>query len=628
MENRTVNASPSQKEAIQFAEGAMLVLAGPGSGKTHVITQRIRYLIESKGIHPGKILTITFTKAAALEMQKRCLQICPNSVGAVFGTFHSVFYKILRTSEQYRNFSLINEYEKKEIIKMIILSHRFASYSEEELLFECEIMLGKISQYKNLWPKTEQAGEADPHFLEILELYQRACKDMHKLDFDDMLILCHELFEQNPRLKKNWQQRFQYIQVDEFQDINGIQYELTKQLAHTCGNLFVVGDDDQAIYSFRGADPAYVEKFMEDFPLCKKVCLEENYRCGDKIVAFATKSIAKNKSHIPKQIRAANRFENEVNIQSFSLKSEEMEYLAHKASMLLKGGENVAVLTRTNSLAESVAEIFYRKKVAYQMKERRKSFYAQPIIRDIIAVAKYVFQGQKRKDFLMFMNKPYRGIQRTDLKAEIVSLTELFDHYRMIGNIDVADEIARLKKQCEFVSELDPYSAIHFVWYAMKYGEHCEKQNVYYHRMGYGNVHIEEEKKEYERLINELLQRARSFKHMSQFLSFVDSYEEECCNNKVELEKGEDTTIRVKIMTYHASKGLEFDHVFLPQLNQGTVPHGNMLTEEQISEERRMFYVATTRAKKSLHISYTENPSGENMQADSQKRSMFLEELQ
>lgn len=594
-----INADPQQREAITFAEGTMLVLAGPGSGKTHVITQRIRYLIEEKNVDPSHILTITFTKAAALEMQKRCHQICPASAGAVFGTFHSVFYRMLRTSKTYHNFSVIKESEKKEIIQKVL--SRFGS-SYEQTRAESDVYLQKISKYKNTWPAQE---EEDEDFLEILKQYNRTCYDREKMDFDDILDLCYNMLEEQPKEKKKWQERFQYILVDEFQDVNGRQYELTKLLAQKHGNLFVVGDDDQSIYSFRGSDPFYMQLFLCDFPDCRQVVLEKNYRSGTEIVKAASKCVSNNKNRFAKKTEAVRQFENEIQLQSFETMEEEYRHISESIKAI-PANETIAVLLRTNSMAECAAEYFYKNKISYRIKEKRRFFYDIAQVQDIVSVLRFVFCGQRRSDFFHFMNKPYRGILREDVNDETVSLEMLIQKHR--DHEEIRDSLVKLQKQCIVLEKMDPYSGIFFILNGMGYKEFMIK-NVR------GN---EEQKRNLLHITEELLQKAKEFQTVEKFLVFIREYREEFEN--MEKKNSESAEGKIGIMTYHASKGLEFDHVFLPQVNRGLVPHGNMLTSEQMEEERRMFYVAMTRAKRGLYITCVKN-------ADGAEVSVFVKEL-
>lgn len=607
----------------------MLVLAGPGSGKTTVISERVRYLIEEKGVEPGRILTITFTKAAAREMQGRCQRICPRAGSAVFGTFHSVFYHFLHKSEKYQNFTLINEKEKKEMMQKII---PVGSMTTLQHLFMCENMLKKISFLKN---SGSEPAEDEQVLAQTMERYCRLCKEQEKLDFDDMLLLCHRLFTEHKGELAKWQRRFQYILVDEFQDINRCQYEIVKLLAAEHGNLFVVGDDDQAIYSFRGSDPGFIKQFTEDFADCRQICLEENYRSGAAIVTAAGKSIGQNAHRFAKHIRAMGCFENHVSIKRYDSAADEAGAIALEVAGLMAQAAKVsdgsiAVLVRTNAQAEYLAEQFFQKEIPCSFRERRTCFYEHPWVADILAVLRFAACGQKRSDFLMFMNKPFRGLERAMLADERVNPAAVADMLTARGEWALAKEVRALERTLRLMQGMDPYGAVKLILHGLKYRAYLE---------GISGAD-ESAKQQIEEVTQELLARAGGFESIAQFLSFVNIYTEHFHMEEAgttaqrtsaaqqtsaaqrtataqQSERGEG----VQILTYHASKGLEFDSVFLPMLKEGIVPHGRMLTQQQTEEERRMFYVAMTRAKRRLFLSW----SGK---ADGTGASLFLKELE
>ncbi len=588
----------------------MLVQAGPGSGKTFVIAERIRYLIEEKNVAPEHILTITFTKAAAEEMKNRCRKRCPRADRAVFGTFHSVFYHILRTSEKYQNFSVIKEYEKKEIMKRILPK---GDKTAQQHSSACEMMLRKISRYKNNWPYETE----DDELKELLQRYTKVCREQRKLDYDDMLVCCHEMLTGDLEEQKRWQSRFEYILVDEFQDVNGRQYELVKMLSAKNRNLFVVGDDDQAIYSFRGSNPLYMKQFLEDYPLCAQVKLEENFRSGAKIVTLAGRCILNNKNRLQKTIRAVPGIGDEVLMKGFEDEIKEIEYIGQQ----VKGEGDRAVLVRTNRQAELAAEIFYKMKIPYIMREKSRCFYENPYVHDIMAALRFAVLGQKRGDFMTFMNKPFRGITRDMLKEETIDLKRLGGLMRDMGMREEACEIERMERFTALIRGMDAYGAVMLVYQGFRYKEYMD-----------GMTEDGELKKEdLDKLIRELSERAKPFSSTKRFVCFADEYirknssghmSRDARREKTEIseeaEPGKDMKNPLQIMTYHASKGLEFETVYLPMLCNGLVPHGHMLTTEQMEEERRMFYVAMTRAKRELVLSW---------HGKEEEMSVFLKEI-
>ena len=611
-QNKKMIPSPAQQEAICFGEGTMLVLAGPGSGKTAVITQRIRYLVEERHITPSDILTITFTKAAALEMKQRACQICRGAENAVFGTFHSVFFQIIRSSSKFQNYSIMTEQQKLQILRPLLKGKKLDCVQMSSF---CEQFLSDLSFYKNTGREREeqagqkqavqkQAGQNQAEQMQLHELrqaYEQCCRKRWLLDFDDILIYCHKLLTEDPGLCDRWKNRFRYILIDEFQDINDVQYQIIKLLSANCENLFVVGDDDQAIYSFRGADPSYMHRFLEDYPKSRQVKLNINYRCGDRILALAARSIAHNKYRFEKEIKAGNSGENRVIATCFQNRAEELSFLTEE--ILTHRNEGLtAILVRTNRMAESVAEACFRRKISYQMREKKQDFYAQRCVVEVLSVIRFVAEGRNRSDFMAFMNKPVRYINREMLQKEIVDLWALLEECR--EDPEQYRIIQKLQQDLAMVEMLDPFGAISYIRKVMQYdcclspGETGEKEKE---------------------ILDELLERCREFHSHTAFLAHIAAYrsklEQESGRKQSEADQGNAKQNPVRIMTYHGSKGLEFDTVFLPFLNSGDVPHGRNLSSMELEEERRLFYVAVTRAKKSLYLSCEGMVQGENRQS-------------
>lgn len=637
-QNKAMIPSPAQQEAICFGAGAMLVLAGPGSGKTAVITRRIRYLVEECHVTPSDILTITFTKAAALEMKQRACQICKGAESAVFGTFHSIFFQIIRSSSKFQNYSIMTEQQKLQILRPLLKGKKLDNV---QMASFCEQFLADLSFYKNTGREREsgvsekgknpkqkgeinraegmaeqkqaeqmqekQTQEKQMQIDELREVYEKSCRQRWLLDFDDILLYCYRLLTEDAVLRDRWQRRFRYILIDEFQDINDVQYRIIKLLSANHGNVFVVGDDDQAIYSFRGADPSYMHRFSEDFPQSRQVNLNINYRCGDRILALAAKSISYNKNRFEKVIEAGNTGENRITANCFESRRAELAYLTEEI-LSDKGKVQAAILVRTNRMAELVAEACFRRQIPYCMREKKQDFYAQNCIRDVLSVLRFVTEGRKRSDFMTFMNKPMRYIDRELLQEETVDLQALMKSCR--EDALPYQAIQRLQKDLVMVERLDPFGAISYIRQVMHYNS-CLSRG-------------EAGEKEKEAL-GELLDRCREFQNHKAFLAHIDAYrtelEQEDSRKQPEADAGKEEQKPVQIMTYHGSKGLEFDTVFLPFLNSGDVPHGRNLSVMELEEERRLFYVAVTRAKKSLYLSCEGMVQGEN------RSSVFWTEL-
>lgn len=601
-QNKKMIPSPAQQEAICFGAGTMLVLAGPGSGKTAVITQRIRYLVEERHITPSDILTITFTKAAALEMKQRACQICRGAENAVFGTFHSVFFQIIRSSSKFQNYSIMTEQQKLQILRPLLKGKKLDCVQMSSF---CEQFLSDLSFYKNTGrEREEKAGQNQAVQMQLHELrqaYEQCCRKRWLLDFDDILIYCYRLLTEDSGLRDRWENRFRYILIDEFQDINDVQYQIIKLLSANYENLFVVGDDDQAIYSFRGADPSYMHRFLEDYPKSRQVKLNINYRCGDRILALAARSIAHNKYRFEKEIKAGNSGENRVIATCFQNRAEELSFLTEEI-MTHRNEGLTAILVRTNRMAEQVSEACFRRQIPYQMREKKQDFYAQKCVVEVLSVIRFVAEGRNRSDFMAFMNKPVRYINREMLQKETVDLWALLEECR--EDPEQYRIIQKLQQDLAMVEMLDPFGAISYIRKVMQY-DCCLSQG-------------ETGEKEKE-ILDELLERCREFHSHTAFLSHIAAYRSKLEQESNRKQSGTDPNKTdqnpVRIMTYHGSKGLEFDTVFLPFLNSGDVPHGRNLSTMELEEERRLFYVAVTRAKKSLYLSCEGMVQGENRQS-------------
>ncbi len=360
--------SSKQKKAIEFTSGPMQVLAGPGSGKTFTITQRIRYLIMECGIEPSRILVITFTRAAAGEMQQRFHKLVRKTNSYVsFGTFHAVFYSILRQTGQYRQFTLLPETQKRNLLAQILQLPMTPLLAENEKISG---LISLISQVKNNGERFDGLSEelfSKEELKAIYEDYNGYLAEFSKMDFDDMGLLCRKLFRENPDILKEWQKRYSYILIDEFQDINPLQYQIVRLLAQPENNLFIVGDDDQSIYGFRGARPDIMQQFLRDYPMAEQVLLDINYRCNGQIVEKSLQVIAANQNRFFKNIQANHKEGAGVIMQSFSRQEQEYEELLR---MLRETARRVkpealsetAVIYRTNYECNILAEnCYYRK---------------------------------------------------------------------------------------------------------------------------------------------------------------------------------------------------------------------------------------------------------------------------
>lgn len=594
-----------QQHAIQFGTGPLLVLAGPGSGKTYVITHRIIHLISECQISPNNILVITFTKAAALEMQNRATKAYKPCSYVQFGTFHSIFYHILKLSNPNRNYQLATDQERISIIKEIIQKEDFVE-KNTDLMQETENCIKEISIYKNSCftdlkntdddanntykinmksnvdnIDSERMGILSEKYQNVYRLYEEWLADNQKLDFDDMIKLCYQQLKQDVRLREYWQNRFLHILIDEFQDINQMQYETIRLLSNN-QNIFAVGDDDQAIYSFRGSNPEMMKKFVQDYQ-AKTICLSCNYRSHKDIVEASMHFISHNKNRFDKRIVAINREDNSIHLLQKPSKKEVLSAIRNEIQHYKKQypQKTQAVLTRTNHLAYA-----YQNMASEECEDRILAL-------DMLAYLQFINCGQKRSDFLKIMNKPVRYIPFGVVAEPVVSFPLL--KRRLLDKPWIAQRLAELEMQVEYVRKLDLPGQARYIYKAMGY-------ETYY---------------------KENLQRnENSASYRNAFAVFVNKLKS--CTSLEELKREYETdkksvqmTEKFFVMTYHASKGLEFDRVYLPDLEYGKVPHGRMLTEKDLEEERRMFYVACTRAKESLWL----------LRDTSQIGSPFLQEL-
>lgn len=594
-----------QMRAIRHKDGPMLVLAGPGSGKTFVITHRIAYLISECKIPPNNILVITFTKAAALEMQARANQLIGGSAYVSFGTFHSVFYQILKKSDQYRSLTLVSEQERHAFFKAF-LSEQVTKEESEEV---SERLLKQISQRKNSILEESDSGKKEMResrkgeqkeerkeksqqlFEEAYSAYNDWLLENKKLDFDDMLRLCFSYLSKNQAEQTKWQKQFLYILIDEFQDMNPLQYETIKLLCSN-QNIFAVGDDDQAIYGFRGSNPSLMRQFTKEYQ-AEMVNLSYNYRSCKGIVALAAKSIGFNQNRFPKQIQAVREGKEEIRMYGFEKKEEMITFLARETMAYAARfpEKTQAVLARTNAEARLYGRLIGKSAES-------------TVWQDLYAYLSFINTGRKRNDFLKIMNKPMRYIARGIAAEEIVDFDAM--KRRLSEQVWIRKRVALLENQVTFAGKLDLYGQLHYIWKAMEYEKYVRevcKGDVMRLKESIGELARIAEFAKACKNLEELEEKMNGGRmKVASVCKGINGKEDAAAN-------GDNSSIRV--MTYHGAKGLEFDRVYLPGLNYGKVPHGRMLKSEELEEERRMFYVALTRAKSSLIFMYEESKKGD-----------------
>ena len=587
--------SKAQKEAVMHKDGPMMVLAGPGSGKTLVITKRIQYLISHYQIPPQRILVITFTRAAANEMKERFWRLAGETLPVSFGTFHSVFFTILKYAYHLSVQNILSEERKYDILKEIVYRQKLTIEDEKEFF---QGLVQEISMVKNGRIPLEHYYSVncpDDTFRIIYQEYVKRCKTSKLLDFDDILLYTYELLTNRNDILRGWQKRFTYILVDEFQDINQLQYDVVKLLAKPEDNLFIVGDDDQSIYAFRGAKPEIMLHFPEDYPDAKTELLACNYRSASTIVELSQKVISKNLRRYKKELFADKMGGKPVTIQVFEDGKQEELYVKSQVKELLKKGipyEEMAVLYRTNSGARFLVETLMQYQIPFCMRDTLPNLYEHWIAQDVISYIRIAMGERSRREFLRIMNRPNRYFSRDALDDAQVSFEGLRWFYE--EKDWMCDRIDKLEEDLNTLKRMTPYGAINYIRYGIGYEEYL-KEYAQYRKI---------KTEELFEVMEELALSAKGFKSFSDWFVHIEEYTQqlkEQAKKQVSEKKG------ITISTLHSIKGLEFDAVFLMDVNEGSLPYHKAVTESSIEEERRLFYVGITRARKFLWILYAKN---------------------
>lgn len=589
-----IKRNPSQQRAIAHLSGPMMVLAGPGSGKTSVIVERTAYMINEGDISPANILVVTFSRAAAKEMKERFLSFTGQKYTPVtFGTFHGVFYGILKQAYGFTAANILSDEEKSGILKELALNYGGDLAEEgdfaEEVAKEISVVKGnKISlehYYSSCCP--------DEVFRQIYQEYREACQSRRKLDFDDMILYCYELFTQRKDILAAWQKKFQYILVDEFQDINQLQYDIVRMLAQPQNNLFIVGDDDQSIYHFRGARPEIMLNFNRDYPEAETVTLNVNYRCSGQILASAMRVIGENKKRFSKKLSTPNQAGDAVMIREFQNPREEYLTVVSELRERLENGEKLedtAILLRTNQEAEGLVGALMERQVPFNMKEKLPNLFHHWICRNLLAYMHFAAGEKNRKYFVEFMNRPNRYISRDALSlSPIVDFEELKEFYK--DKDWMCDRITTLETHLRVLKGLAPYAAINFIRKGMGYEEYLHEYAEY--------RKIKPE--ELSEILDRLTESTRGMNSLEEWEAYIEDY-----TTKLEEQarRAEQEREGVLISTLHGVKGLEYDFVYILNVNEGSMPYRKAVLEPAIEEERRLFYVGMTRARKKLALCY------------------------
>lgn len=603
--------SRTQLQAVSHGAGPCITLAGPGSGKTTVITQRVRYLIEKRGILPENILVITFTKAAAMEMRERFGRLMGGQyLPVTFGTFHAVFFAMLKNAYHYTAANILREEQKVQYLKDIMRELRLEAPDGPEFISG---LISEISSVKNDRISLEHYYSSncpEEVFREVFRRYQGRLATERLLDFDDMLVYTYELLAQRKDIREGWQRRFPYILIDEFQDINQLQYDIVRLLAEPGNNLFIVGDDDQSIYRFRGARPEIMLNFRKDYPEAVMIKLEENYRSTENIIRGAGRIIANNTRRYPKAIHGVKGAGEKIEIHGFLTQAQENRYLVQKVKDHLAGGyqpEDIAVLFRTNTGARSLVSLFMEQRIPFRMKDLLPNIYEHWIAKDLLAYMRLAAGGRGRKDFLRIVNRPNRYIGREYLEQPEITFETL--RSACGGKEWMEERVERLEFDLRLLGKMKPYAAVNFIRQGIGYDEYLQE---------YANYR-QMKPEELLEVAGELQEAAKSFASLEEWENHIQEYGEVLKRQAKEQQKD---THAVAFTTLHGSKGLEFPIVFLADANEGNMPYRKAVLDTDIQEERRMFYVGMTRAKEHLHIYYAKEKNGKTL-----RPSRFVEEL-
>lgn len=580
-----------QEEAITHKGGPLMVLAGPGSGKTLVITYRVKWLIENAGVHPSNILVITFTRAAAEEMKKRFFMFDGMANTPVtFGTFHSIFFMILRYAYRYTAANIIREDVKRRYIKEMTENMELEIEDENEFLSG---IINEISYVKGEMMSLSYYHSnncSDELFAQIYEGYEKRLREENLIDFDDMLVFCYELLKEREDIRTLWQNKFQHILIDEFQDINKVQYEIIRMLAGKGDHLFIVGDDDQSIYRFRGARPEIMLGFEKDYPEAKKVILNTNYRCSEEIVEGAEHLISHNTKRFPKNMQAARGSKVPITFRNLKDAGEECTDILKGIRFYYKKGiplEDMAVIFRTNTQPRLLVGRLMEYNIPFQMRDVIPNIFDHWIARNILTYIKLAMGNRDRKLFLQVMNRPKRYISRSMITEPQVDLKKL--KQQTFGKKWLYEKIDKLEMDLYLLRKMEPYAAIQYIRNGIGYEDYMNEY-AQFRRMNPDDL---------EEVLNQIQESAKEYHSFEEWFAYIESYGEEL---RKQMEAGRQQKSGVTLTTMHSSKGLEYEVVFVMDINEGVTPHKKAVKEADLEEERRLFYVAVTRAKTYLFL--------------------------
>lgn len=582
--------SKAQTQAIMHKDGPMMVLAGPGSGKTTVITHRVQYLTKEYGIDPGDILVITFTRAAAEEMRERYESLTGGGSRVTFGTFHSIFFRILKLAYRYTADNIVREEQQMQFVRELAQAGGLEPEDENEfaasILSEISSVKGERIALEHYYSK----NCPDAVFRQLYAGYEEKMRRAGLIDFDDMMVLCLELFTERKDILSAWQRRYRYILIDEFQDINRLQYEIVRMLAKPEDNLFIVGDDDQSIYRFRGAKPEIMLGFERDYPGAGRILLDVNYRSTEEIVAPALRLIGENQERFSKAIHTTGRHGKNVITKLWQDPGEENLAIAREIQLYLQSGVrpgDIAVLYRTNAGPRFLMEKLMEYNLPFRTRDTVPNLYEHWISRNILTYIRIAMGSRAREDILQVINRPKRYISRDAMPDETVSFERMKVFYAEKDWI--AERIESLEGDLRAIARMSPLAAVNYIRQGMGYDEYLIEYAAF-RRM---------RPEELLETADELKESAAGFKTFDEWFAHIEAYKEELLRQAAQRRTETDA---ITLATMHSAKGLEFPIVYILDANEGITPHSRAMLDEDMEEERRLFYVAMTRAKTRLHV--------------------------
>ena len=527
-----------------------------------------------------------------------------------FGTFHGIFYGILRQAYGITSANIASEEIKYQILRQILQNSSMQVEDENDLL---ESLAREISTVKNgRIPLSHyySASCPDEEFRKIYETYEKRLHGKRLLDFDDLLVYCYQLFQKHPDILQAWQKKFRYILIDEFQDVNQLQYDIVRLLALPENNLFLVGDDDQSIYRFRGARPEIMLQIPKDFPQLQQVILKQNYRCTGEIVEKSQNVIRWNDARYEKQLFTENDKGKLIEIRTFENESEETTWLLKQIQKDLAEGcphKEIAILFRTNHNCRMTVERLMEYNIPFTMRDVLPNLYEHWLAKNMVAYMHLAMGGRERKDFLAIMNRPNRYLSREAFYEKEVPFEILYQFYE--GKEWMCDRIEKFEHDLKMMKNMAPFAAINYIRYGIGYDEFLKEYAQY------RKIKVEEL---YD-LLREIQESAKGYKTFQEWFDSMDAYKEKLKeqSEKVRQQEG------IVVSTLHSAKGLEFERVYILDVNEGCMPYQKAILDPEIEEERRMFYVGMTRAKKELHLYAVEERFGKKMEP-----SRFLVELE